>query len=233
MTADDKNQAGQATPELFRGLSDEEIRSCMRLGQWQTREQGSFFFREGESPSGLHLLGDGRVKVYQSTASGRQAWLRIVSAGDVFGLQTLDPAPRPSATAQALEESRALVWDRSTWVRMIETNQRLAINVLGMAVRQLVELQETYVHLATQHAERRVAWALALLMRKLGQKKEDGSVVLENLSERELADLAGTTIYTVSRILRGWERSNALTKGRGRIVVQEPERLAELAEDLW
>jgi len=233
MAAEHRHQAGSPTSELFRGLSDKEIESYVSLGEWETRQSGGFFFREGKPPSGLHLLSAGRVKIYQSTASGRRVLLHIVSPGEAFGLRTLLPVCGRAASALALEESRALVWDRTTTIRLIEYNQQFARNLLWMAVRNIDEMQETYFHLATQPTERRVAWALTHLARKIGLRTDEGFVRLESVSERVLADLAGAGIYTVGRILRGWERSKALTKERGCIVVREPERLAELAEDVW
>ena len=180
----------------------------------------------------MHLLNAGRVKLYQSTGSGRQALLRIVSPGSVFGLRTVLSISNHSASAEAQEESRAVVWNRSTMTRLIESNRQISLNVLWIAVRHLEELQETYVHLTTQPVERRVAWALALLERKIGQRTNNGLVVLESVSARDLSDLAGTTIYTISRILSDWERQGALTKHRKQIVLRQPRMLAELAKSL-
>jgi CRP-like cAMP-binding protein len=49
------------------------------------------------------------------------------------------------------------------------------------------------------------------------------------LIQKELAELAGTTIYTVSRVLSGWEHIGIVTKSRGRVIVSDRGKLEEIA----
>ncbi|MND03740.1 transcriptional regulator FixK [compost metagenome] len=52
------------------------------------------------------------------------------------------------------------------------------------------------------------------------------------LSRQELAQMTGTTLFTVSRTLSAWEQDGMITAGRRRVVVRQPHRLVQIAEDL-
>ena len=43
--------------------------------------------------------------------------------------------------------------------------------------------------------------------------------------------MTGTTLHTVSRTLSAWEQQGLIESGRQRIVLRDPHRLFELAEE--
>ena len=52
------------------------------------------------------------------------------------------------------------------------------------------------------------------------------------LSRQDLAEMTGTTLFTVSRVLSEWESQGIVESGRERVVVKRPHGLVALAEDL-
>ena len=52
------------------------------------------------------------------------------------------------------------------------------------------------------------------------------------LSRQDLAQMTGTTLFTVSRILSGWEQNGLIAAGRRRVSVKRPHALVQIAEDL-
>jgi CRP-like cAMP-binding protein len=93
-------------------------------------------------------------------------------------------------------------------------------------------LLDRYQELATERVERRVARALLRLARQVGQKEEDGVLIGLPLSREDLAEMTGTTLYTVSRILSGWEHQGLVEAGRERVFIRDPHALVAIAEDL-
>jgi hypothetical protein len=79
--------------------------------------------------------------------------------------------------------------------------------------------RERYRLLATESAERRIRWAVAYLASSIGSSEGNATVVTRRSVQRDIADLAETTIYTVNRVLNDYERRGILTKKRGRIVL--------------
>jgi CRP-like cAMP-binding protein len=94
------------------------------------------------------------------------------------------------------------------------------------------EVQGQLQDVATERVARRVARALLRLAAQLGRKTEEGILIDLPLSRQNLAELTGTTLFTVSRLLSGWEAEGLLEVGRERVVIRAPHGLARIAEDL-
>ena len=218
--------------ELFHGFSEEQASHILSLGKPRVVEPGRFFFRQGEASRHLYFLESGRVKIYQVTGSGRQALMRFVLPGQVFGFDGLLPSESYATSAEATEPSRALTWKRDVLQRLLHNNARFATNLLMMTADCLNSLREMYIYHTTQAVESRIAWALIKLGQQIGTKSSDPLLIPEDSIQKDLADLAGTTIYTVSRVLSNWEREGTITKSRGRIVVYHPSKITELAQNL-
>jgi CRP-like cAMP-binding protein len=85
--------------------------------------------------------------------------------------------------------------------------------------------------LATQRAERRVAHALMRLFQQSGRSTPAGTVIPFPLRRKDVADVAGTTLHTASRILTGWEKAGLLVSQGRRLTIQNPSELLRIAEE--
>jgi CRP/FNR family transcriptional regulator, nitrogen oxide reductase regulator len=177
----------------------------------------------------LHL---GRVKLTQSTPEGQQVLLRFIGPGEMFGpTAVLQGQPYP-VSAQAVRWCQALVWKGKTMASLMEDHPRIALNALRDLTARLQELRERYRELATERVERRVAQAILRLAAQAGWRTEDGVLIDMPLSRQDLAEMTGTTLYTVSRILTGWQRDGLLELGRQRVAIIDSQGLIALAADL-
>jgi len=77
-----------------------------------------------------------------------------------------------------------------------------------------------------------VARALLRLINQSSRKVDAGILIDFPLSRQDLAEITGTTLHTVSRILSAWEQRGIVTSGRRKIVITRPRALVSIAEDL-
>jgi len=80
--------------------------------------------------------------------------------------------------------------------------------------------------------EQRVAGTLVRLARQAGKRVRSGILIDIHLSRQDLAEMTGTTLYTVSRILSRWEQEGLVELGRERVVIRNGHGLVEIAEAL-
>jgi CRP-like cAMP-binding protein len=85
--------------------------------------------------------------------------------------------------------------------------------------------------LATQRAERRVAHVVLRLARQAGHSTVDGTAIEFPLRRKDLADIAGTTLHTASRILTGWEKAGLLTSHNRHLTIRNTSEIRRIAED--
>ena len=94
------------------------------------------------------------------------------------------------------------------------------------------EMQERYRELVTEKVEQRIARVLLRLAGQSGKRVEAGVLIELPFSRQDLAEMAGTTLYTVSRILSAWEKQGLITSGRERVTLTNPHAVMRLAEGL-
>jgi len=92
------------------------------------------------------------------------------------------------------------------------------------------EMQERYRELATEKVERRIARVLLRLASQMGIKNEGGIEL--SFTRQDLAEMSGTTLYTVSRTLSDWERQGLVEAGRERVLIRNPHGVVSIAEEL-
>ena len=84
------------------------------------------------------------------------------------------------------------------------------------------------MEMSNEQVEQRVAHALLRLAKQAGRKVDAGVEIDFPISRQDVAEMTGTTLHTVSRILSAWEQQGLVEGGRQRIVLRDAHRLAQL-----
>jgi CRP/FNR family transcriptional regulator, nitrogen oxide reductase regulator len=217
---------------LFQGLLTAEVESVLHEARNRRAEARAFIFVQGDPATALYVLHQGRIKLTRITPEGRQAVLRVGGPGYLFGaIAALSKTVYP-VSAEVMEDSQVIYWDRDTIAHLMARFPQVAINALRLLSEQYNELQDRYMELATERVERRVARGLLRLTTHVGRKVEHGILIDMPLSHQDLADMTGTTIYTISRIFSRWEQQELIETGRERVVIRRPHALVMIADDL-
>jgi len=91
---------------------------------------------------------------------------------------------------------------------------------MRILTRRLLELEGRLFEISTERVAPRLARELVRLLVHVG-RRVDG-VIEVHLSREELAQLTGTTLFTVSRVLSGWEQQGIVNLRRQAVAVQSP-----------
>ncbi len=217
---------------LFEGLSADTLTRVAGLAHTKQLAAGSSFFSEGDQAEAFFVLSKGRVKLTQLTPEGHQVVLRLIGPGDAFGGIGAFGEPAYPVSAEAVESSSALVWTSVTMRGLIETEPTIAVNAVRFVAGRLHDLQRRYRQALTERVERRVARAVLRLVHDAGRRVDDGVEITLPVSRQDIAEMTGTTLYTVSRLLSAWEERGIVRSGRQKIVLTKPHALVAIAEDL-
>ena len=98
-------------------------------------------------------------------------------------------------------------------------------NVACILSARLHELEERFREVATQQVRMRVAHELLRLLKQIGKPLHGGIEV--SLSREELAQMTGTTFFTVSRLISQWEQLGFVSPRREAVLVRDPQSLSE------
>jgi CRP-like cAMP-binding protein len=217
---------------LFEGLPGNTLLRIVSLAHARPLEAGESFFGEGDQAEAFFVLMSGRVKLTQLTPEGHQVVLRLIGPADAFGGVGAFGEPTYPVSAEAVEPSVALSWMSTTMRQLLETEPRIAVNAVRIVAARYHDLQRRYRQLMTERVERRVARALLRLVHDTGRRVEAGIEISFPISRQDIAEMTGTTLYTVSRLLSAWEAQGIVQGGRQHIVLTKPHALVAIAEDL-
>jgi CRP-like cAMP-binding protein len=180
--------------------------------------------RQGEPADQVHLLWKGRARYFFETPDGKKLILMWITPGQAFGGAAL--AQRPSTyllSTETVHDSVVLVWDGPTIRGLSRRFSQLLENAIISAIDYLSWYMAAYAALCSQNARQRLASVLLGCTSSMGQKVSGG--IEFDITNEELASAANITPYTTSRILSEWQKTGAIRKRRGRIVVRSTERL--------
>lgn len=218
--------------DFFTGLIPATLDMLCTAYSVRSAHDGGFFFSQSDTADHVFLLVDGRVKMGQLTEDGRQVTMRMIAAGQMFGgVSMLGPHGGYPATAEALGGCVALAWKGELFKELARHDPGLGMKMTELMYGHLEEMQDRFRELATERVERRVARALLRLGAQGEHEKADGPPFDIALSRQEIAEMTGTTLFTVSRLLSEWERQGVVVGGREHIVILSTELLRAIAED--
>jgi CRP-like cAMP-binding protein len=219
--------------DFFHGLHEDTLQRLCSEHALCPAAEGSSYFRQGDDASRLLLLVEGRVRINQVTVDGQQVTMRIIVPGSLFGAMAfVGPRDGYPASAQAMDACLALEWKADLFRDLALRDPGIGVKMAELMYRHVEEIQKRLLELATERVQQRIARTLLRLADQAGRNGHDGILIDLPLSRQEIAEMTGTTLYTVSRILRQWEREGVIHAGRERVVIGDAHALARVADDL-
>jgi CRP-like cAMP-binding protein len=216
-------------PPLFSGIlagDYAEISAAARLKEF-TRAEMLYF--AGDSVQQVLLVTSGFVKITQLGFTGAEVILRLGAPGDVIGAADLFSIGKHGTTAQAFRPCRALVWDAVTFKTLVDRFPVLHQNMVRILGEHLLELEERFREVATERVGPRVARQLLRLQERIG-REVNGAIEL-CISREELAQMTGTTLFTVSRLLSAWEARGMVAARREVVMICDVRSLRAVSEE--
>ncbi len=217
---------------LFKGLDEDGLTAVCQSSKIRKIKVGEFFFHEGDPAESFFILRSGMVRLLQTTADGKQVIMNLCGPGDGMSIVAiLDDAIAP-VSAEAIKEASAYVWDKVTIKQLMDVYSTIAISGVEMLVDRFQRVQNRYRELATERVEQRVARTLLRLAEQDGVETGTGIKIDMPLTRQDIAQMTGTTLYTVSRILSKWEQTGLVNTGRGKVEIVLPQKMEFIAEPL-
>lgn len=221
-----------AQAKVLAGLDPGALEEVASRFQPRRYARDAFLFHEDEPAVTYYIVGEGQVKILQTSAEGLEVILHVLGPGDMLGaLPTLGEGTYP-ATAQAMTDVLAFAIAAREFEALMERHPRIAINLLRFAAGVIQAAHRRLREMATERVERRIARTLSRLAAQMGERTPEGIRINAPLSRQDLAEMTGTTLFTVSRTLKAWERQGLLRARREEVVILDPHGLIALAEDL-
>ncbi len=195
---------------LFADFTDTEVAALAQRAVEKRFDNGDILFWEGEPCQGVYLIAQGSVKIFRTSAAGREVMLAIETApSSVAELPLFDGGPYP-ASVRALEPVVTLFVNKHDFQQVCRQYPDVALKVLAVVGRRLRHL----VGLVEAMTFGSVTQRLARLL--LDESHASAAFDLP-MTHQELASRLGTVREVVSRNLARF-RGDGLIRVQGRQV---------------
>jgi CRP-like cAMP-binding protein len=217
---------------MFADMAPAALDDVLKTAVSRRYAAGTKVFEQGQIADLFYVLLFGRLRVTQVTSEGQQVVIRMVNPGDLFGIAKALRRDDYPGTATAAAESIALAWPMTSWSDLLSRHPSLAINAMQAMGSRLLEAQQRLRELSTEEVERRVAHTVLRLANQAGRKEAGGIRIDFPISKQDIAEMTGTTLHTVSRVLTAWEHAGLVQGGRQKLLVCDPHRLLLIGDGL-
>lgn len=207
------------------------LRSIARDAKRLVCVENDYLIRQGDTAERFFYLSEGFLRITQINQSGKEAILHIAGPGDMLGLAPGGRAAAYTANAVTATRCAVLAWNTHRLDPYCRADPGIALEIIRQLSGYADRLQAQTLLLATRTAEQKIAGMLLHLARRAGVDTLRGRQIGFPITRRDVAQMTGTTHYTVSRSLRAWQNEGILAGARRRITIVDQRRLAVLADE--
>jgi len=214
---------------IFAGLSDAELGFLTQRAVTRRFSAGETIFAEGQPCSGLYVVESGHVRIFKSSAGGREHVLSIEGPGaSIAELPVFDGGNYP-ASVSAIDDATLLFVSKQDFQSLCLTHPQVSLKVLrvvGSRLRRLVGIIEELSFTTVRH---RLAAFLVRLAKTSGKRATDGIEITLPANNQELASQIGTVRELISRNLSRFQVEGMIRIDGRQVTVTDLEALeAEL-----
>ena len=208
----------------FSGLSPAELESVSRFVFEKVVGKGEIILFEGDSAEALHFVVSGVVKVFKTSADGKEQILHLVYPGESFNDAFIFSGTSNLASAEAMGPVVLCGIKKSDMEIILREHPRVALNLIQVLSQTVVRLVSLVEELSFKHVTERVA---RILIEHVGDGT--GQTLSQRLTQQEMAAMAGTAREMVGRSLKSLEEEGSIRLDRHRVVITNKAALREMA----
>jgi CRP/FNR family transcriptional regulator, cyclic AMP receptor protein len=229
-TADRCLECSHRTMRVFCNLDDAAFQVFDRIGSHMNLPSRAIVFEESQTANGVYVVCSGQLKLSAMSKDGKTMILRIAGPGDVLGLSaTLSDVPH-EVTAETLEPTQLKHIRRIEFLRFLEDHAEVG----GNAARTLAkEYQAVFLDARRLALSGSATGKLARLLLEWANTAACGKPELRftmALTHEELANMAGTSRETATRLLNQFERDHLIVRRGSSLTILNAEGLELLTQ---
>ncbi len=216
---------------VFRGLAPGDLDDLAKYCVMEILPPGQAIFRQGETADFLHFISEGKVKLSQKHASGRDVTFHVFGKGDLVAEVSSLKREAYALSAFTLTETVLLKIRWDDFVHRFLRDPEVAAGILAQMGDFLTQAYRSKMA-SVDPVEVRIAQVLSTMLDKPGMAHEEpggGLRIGIPLTRRDIAEMVGTTVETAIRVVRKWTKAKIVVPKRRFLVVLRPDELRRAA----
>lgn len=212
-------------------LTDEEKEYVDQFVTIHHFRKNEIIHHEGDFPTHMMMLVEGKVRVYKEGVSNRNQIIRLLKPYDFFGYRAIiaNDANGYNTSVSAFEESVVYMVKKEAFMNLIQTNLRFCYLVMVEMARDLGHSDTRSVNLTQKHIRGRLAEALISLQQRYGYDEDEATISMY-MSREDLANLSNMTTSNAIRTLSNFAEEGLISIDGRKIKILDMNRLSRLSQ---
>ncbi|MFQ5585379.1 MAG: Crp/Fnr family transcriptional regulator [Thermodesulfobacteriota bacterium] len=215
---------------IFFDLTDEQLECFQDVVKNSACRKREVIYLEGDPCPGFYVIRTGRIKLIRSSREGKEQILKILQAGELFGMEVFHEGQRYSSTAVAMDDGDLCFISQVDFFRILEREPSIARKVIIALSRELNQAYEKIGSMGLMNARGKMAHLLCSLAAEYGTVEKEAVRLHLTLSRMEIAELLGITQETSIRLLKSFKDEGLIDIRRKEIVIHSLDKLKEVSE---
>ncbi|MFZ3580269.1 Crp/Fnr family transcriptional regulator [Virgibacillus sp. DJP39] len=211
---------------LFKGLTDDEMKPVIELAHQRTYTHGTHIFMQGDPLKNVYFIHLGKIKIYRTDFRGNEQIVNILQPGDMFphlGFFRKDDCP---AHAEVQEDAVLIHIPITSFENFLITHPEICVKLFRVLGGRIVDLQNRLEEKILHNTYEQVIMLLLRHAKDFGKQTKDNKVkITTHFTNRELANMIGSTRETVSRTLTQLKKQNLITTDKAGLFVFDTKLL--------
>ena len=192
-------------------------------------KKGEIIFKEGDKPTGLISLSEGKVKVFKEGIGGREQIVRMAKPVSFIGYRALFAEENHTATAVAIEDSLVCIFDKDIIYKVLRANSELCLSIIKSFATELGFSNNRTITLTQKHIRGRLAESLIFLKDTYGFE-EDGQTIKIYLSREDVSNLSNMTTSNAIRTLSSFAHEGVISIDGRKIKILKLAKLDRISD---
>ena len=206
---------------IFSDLEEEEIKKIAKFCMPRTYPKNSMIILEEEFGDTVFAICEGTVKITRVNDEGKEVILALLGPGETFGEMAIIDGESRSANALAQENCILLAFPQNEFLKVLKEYFDVSFALMSELARRLRKSDQQIEALSLSDAENRIGVSMLNLAEDMGIIRK-GKVTIEKLPfQQDIANMAGTSRETVSRVLKMFEEKNLIIKTGHRLIIPD------------
>ncbi|MCT4673124.1 MAG: Crp/Fnr family transcriptional regulator [Prolixibacteraceae bacterium] len=213
---------------IFTVLSPEELKELEKARQVIRCRRNEIIYKEGDTPTGMVYLHEGKVKIYKEGVGGREQIIRMVKSRGLVGFRSLLAGENHISSAVALEESIVHCIPEDFLFNTLLKNNNFSLHLLQNLAQELGFSNKRTISLTQKHIRGRLAESLLLLRDKYGFENDNATLKVY-LSREDIANLSNMTTSNAIRTLSTFANEKVIAIDGRKIRLIDVEALEKIS----
>ena len=209
------------TVPIFAEMDQNSLIEVTKITTERSYPKGSMIILEEEYGDKLFIVQSGTVKITRVNDEGKEVILALLGSSEIFGEMAILDGESRSANVLAQEACSLLVISREDFINILKKNFKVSFALMSELAKKIRKSDLQIEALSLSDAEHRIGVSILNLAEDMGVIR-NGKVTIQNLPfQQDIANMAGTSRETVSRVMKTFEDRNLILKEGHTVIIPD------------